>query len=411
MKKVFIISEVIEPKKVKGVRYSKRIHNKGTNIATELHTWKFKTSKGNEVEIIFKPTSGDRAYDVSFFVNEEMSAQKSGGDSDKEILAGVFTLLPKLADKLGAQNLTMESYDERLDQRRTLKGLDYKKVEKDFTKEFERLLSEEEDEALRQKLRQTYNHIFVDKDWDISGVYTFIGRQGQKYQKLNNLFKDYRDAYLSNQEGGYEIKVNRRYNIYKQLIPRFMKDWEIYEYPNYFYFELKRKVVQEGRLLEQELFSSFFDESEGLVSDDGQIEELGQMNSDDVYEKAYSLAYNLGVGITRDRELKYVIFDKDNENLLVGALFTSLEPSSLRTKDMTFSFDVVVHRKYQKTGIGTHLIEIAIREYQSFANEFDGVRLRVDVINSIAKSLLSKKFNFRVIKRLGTERWLMAPKK
>lgn len=119
---------------------------------------------------------------------------------------------------------------------------------------------------------------------------------------------------------------------------------------------------------------------------------------------AYSLAYNLGVGITRDRELKCVILDQDSENLVVGALFTSLE-------DNIFSFDVVVHRNYQKTGIGTKLINIALDEYQNYAYDNENLKLKVDVINPIMKNILSKKFNFRVVKKLSNDRWLMTLKK
>lgn len=403
-KKIFLLNELVEPRQVKGLRYSKRIHNKGTNIATELYVWKFTTSKGNVVEIVFKPTSGEKAYEVSFAVNKEMDATKSGGDSDKEIMSGVFSLLPNLANKLGAQNLTMEAYEERPEQFRVIKNKDYQQLEKSLSDELKRSIAQETNPLVKEKLQKAYQSIFVDKV-DVSNIYTLITREGNKFQKLNNLFDEYRSAVLSNKEGGHKIKINRRYNIYKQLLPRYMKDWEITEYPNYFYFELTKKNVQHNSLNEQHLVTLGVDEDSGdIYGDEDEIEELGFLRYEDVFEQAGSLAYNLGIGITRDRQLKYVVFDQENENLMVGALFTSLENN-------IFSFDIVVHKKYQRTGIGTYLTKIALEEYQNLAYDYDGLKLKVDVINPVAKDMLIKKFNFRVIKKLTPSRWLMTAKK
>lgn len=236
-----LLPEMIDPLTPKNVRFSKKIHNKGTNLATLLKKFSYNTISGNKVEIICKQKSEDN-YEISFLVNGNIENDKTFFDRD--VLRTVFTLLPKIADKLNMKTIFIESYSDEGDKKilKNFNGddllsnlidvleeslLKYENVKKgvNFNSSIYKQYEQEiyKFEYFLNFLKNKNNFIW---DFKNNEKLTFYF----KNDELETAYNKYRLFVLSNSEQGVEIKKNRRHSIYKNLLPKFMTDWDIKEY-------------------------------------------------------------------------------------------------------------------------------------------------------------------------------------
>jgi hypothetical protein len=124
--KLWLLSEIADLTKPKG-KVVKRtmIRNPGTNLATPVIQYSWKTSLDNIIKLKFIP-KGDNVYEVLFYVNDTLyddASSKLGKNRDVEILGNVFYVIKDKADRLGAQELRFEGYGSEGDTK-VIKGVD-----------------------------------------------------------------------------------------------------------------------------------------------------------------------------------------------------------------------------------------------------------------------------------------------
>lgn len=254
--KILILKELFDTERIpKGIKYRTKIKNKGSNLAKEIHVASFKTSKNNKVDIIIDPEQ-NHSYKVSFFVNGKMEEQPRG-IQDTEILSGVLNLLPKIADKYNMEEIQIESWTDNNEFHIT-RNLPLEDKKEFLLKKLNHYLK-----AANKNDLPFYNN--AEKEYGIKMVSGFLEILGDKEKEasyihnikdfvppphsnisteISEAYKEYRKRVLSNTEDGYKIPKNRRHNIYKNLLPRFMPHWDIKEIAYgvaYKGFELTRK--------------------------------------------------------------------------------------------------------------------------------------------------------------------------
>lgn len=245
-----IINEIIEPKMPKNVRHSKPIHNRGTNTATQLEKFSYQTSNGNKVEIICKPHGNDR-YEISFAVNGKMENDKSF--FDREVLKTVFTLLPKIADKLNMQQIFVESFTDDNDDK-TYKNLSGLNLLPQLEIEVKEAIQQYED-RIKTLIKNSQNFEYYEMEVHrLKYFLNFLQNKDNfkwefnkhqsltyyiKNEKLDLIYEKYRLSVLSNQPDGVKVTRNRRHSIYQKLLPKFMPNWKIQDHK--FAFSLYRK--------------------------------------------------------------------------------------------------------------------------------------------------------------------------
>lgn len=113
---------------------------------------------------------------------------------------------------------------------------------------------------------------------------------------------------------------------------------------------------------------------------------------------AYNLAKDRGIYISNSKDLLYVSYDTNIEKV-VGALF--------RSYGTTYSFDIVVDSSYERAGIATNLVKIAISDYNEFKQHDRKLKMEIDCINPIMADILRRKFGFKDGGSSSTERITM----
>jgi ribosomal protein S18 acetylase RimI-like enzyme len=143
--------------------------------------------------------------------------------------------------------------------------------------------------------------------------------------------------------------------------------------------------------------------NEVVFYDDLESESEDPLDASDFESDAYKLARSLDIRVLNSHSFIGGFVDENNQ--VVAALF---EPTDFQD---CYSFDVVVHPAHQKKGLGSQLVDSAIKDFevlQSFANDL-GVSdfdYCIHVVSFEMKSILESK-GFYVYQNLGSESWLM----
>jgi ribosomal protein S18 acetylase RimI-like enzyme len=122
---------------------------------------------------------------------------------------------------------------------------------------------------------------------------------------------------------------------------------------------------------------------------------------EDLHDKAYKLAYNRGIRISSSKDLLYVFYDTIIEKV-IGAVF--------RDSIGKYSFDIVVDSGYERTGIETKLVKIAIDDYEMQKEYDEDLEMEIDCINPVMSDILRRKFGFKDGAVLGPDRIIMTKK-
>jgi hypothetical protein len=127
-------------------------------------------------------------------------------------------------------------------------------------------------------------------------------------------------------------------------------------------------------------------------------------DQEDAETQAQNIAKKSNMNILRNQNLKVVLFDSLTKKI-VGALWTS-------DNNYYFSFDIAIDKDYQGLKLSHILIKNAIKEYNILTDYGNyNIPMEVDVINPMLANILKTKYNFRVIKRISSDRVIMALKK
>jgi len=248
-----VLLEIIDKKMPKGVKHGTFVRNRGTNSAMEYQKFTFTTAKNNKVKIVvlLKHVGDDKIGDIRFFVNDEMDSNPNQ-PLDFDILRGVFSYLPKIVEKFNLNKIQIESHTDEGDDK-ILRKLPYKDLEKELKEKITAILPFFKQDILRYI--ESYQNMVLDwverflkyldgdeSQWDIEKAYKVADLR--YFQEINSLYLKYRDAKLSYRPEGLLTSVNRRHNIYKKLLPKFLPDWDIEETPFIKGFELTKRNLK-----------------------------------------------------------------------------------------------------------------------------------------------------------------------
>jgi hypothetical protein len=119
----------------------------------------------------------------------------------------------------------------------------------------------------------------------------------------------------------------------------------------------------------------------------------------DKEEALRAIAWSRDLGITSDREIGMVATDANGK--VVGGTFTSWDGEN-------YTFDIVVDKSVEGTGLGSDLLDNSIRGFNS--SEYKDINpdatMKVDVVSPTMRGMLEKR-GFEVKQLLGPNRWLM----
>ncbi len=141
---------------------------------------------------------------------------------------------------------------------------------------------------------------------------------------------------------------------------------------------------------------------------DDYFSEVG-LDEDEAYNDAHKIAKDNGINILRNMELSQILIDYNESEdkhvrvppKVIGGLWVSQNSSS-------FSFDIAIDKHYHNKGLFEMLIDAAIDEYEFNKEVYgDDFKMEVDVINPKLKEILENKYNFKVIQKIGPNRFLM----
>jgi len=252
-----LVSEAVTPRLPKGIKYGSRMINSGTMMAFKDTTAKFTTSKGNVVTVHIFP-NGDE-HEISFDVNNTRTEEDR--EHDPDILSGVLGVILKMVDKYNLSKLRIKA-DSDAGDTKYIKNLPMLNYESEFIDIVQKIINELKTidltgtppspaiEKLHAKRGTVYDpnvHVKsmiknltswidnIDKDH----IATVI-KDTKHYLTQDKLFpKQYLDDFerisseytkrkLSNVlDTGFAETRNRRYEVYKRLIPKLFKGWDI----------------------------------------------------------------------------------------------------------------------------------------------------------------------------------------
>jgi len=114
----------------------------------------------------------------------------------------------------------------------------------------------------------------------------------------------------------------------------------------------------------------------------------------DVADKAEKVAFDSGIRITRNKELKFVALDNSYSDPVIGGVWASIYYDS--DIDATvYDFDVAVDKDFRgPEKIGLKLINMAINDYKSL--DENRKCIKVFVINQKLARVLEKKYGFEI---------------
>jgi len=120
---------------------------------------------------------------------------------------------------------------------------------------------------------------------------------------------------------------------------------------------------------------------------DFNITELDPEDQWELAEKAEMISNAVGIRTGR-KDVAIVAIDANDEDKVLGAIFDT----TINIEDgMEYSFDVVVDPAFQKSGVGSALIDAAVKKYNWLAQDIDNLYARVWVINPILVSALERR--------------------
>ena len=109
---------------------------------------------------------------------------------------------------------------------------------------------------------------------------------------------------------------------------------------------------------------------------------------EDLADMSYKLAEDRGIRISSSHDLLYAFYDTIVKKV-VGAIF--------RGAIGVYSFDIVVDSGYERSGLATKLVKIAIDDYEMHKEGNEDLAMIIDCINPIMSDILEKKFGFKEI--------------
>ena len=114
----------------------------------------------------------------------------------------------------------------------------------------------------------------------------------------------------------------------------------------------------------------------------------------DVVNKAEIVAYEAGVRISSNKELKFVALDRSYSDPIIGGVWIATYHDNEQDA-IVFDFDVAVDKEFRSSAlIGLKLIETAIDEYKNL--DYDRKYIKVWVINPKLVRVLERKYGFEI---------------
>lgn len=146
-------------------------------------------------------------------------------------------------------------------------------------------------------------------------------------------------------------------------------------------------------------FKTYYTENNDIridyVDNEGYGDEDGGADPHEADSYASNLANRVGLGITRDRDLRGVAM---YNNEMVGAIWSAFDGE-------VHTFDVAVEPKYQTKGIGSKLIDYGINDFDNMDYP-ENASLEFDVTSPISRGALERR-GFHVDNVIGKNRWIM----
>jgi hypothetical protein len=273
---ISILKEIFEPTYPKGVKVSKVKKAGPQNSIIIKNQYRFKTSNGNDVRVLFDVNDETQTADIIFYVNDKLSDDSSaqeGVTRDEEILPNVLGVVKRFADKKQLKTITFTAWSGQGD-KKVVKNLDYKQFKEPLITAFNAFNDEiknHEVTYLPVTDRQKELSIKIKKELTpIPDIYKerVLNQLQNIKQKIDNddykikeladnmayakeltkfktfsrfieLLKRYSDALMSNSESGLVKTRNRRKDLYIKLVQRFFSDWKLDVFGDS--FELTRK--------------------------------------------------------------------------------------------------------------------------------------------------------------------------
>tara|TARA_R110002126_G_scaffold82497_10_gene202244 strand:- start:13683 stop:15074 length:1392 start_codon:yes stop_codon:yes gene_type:complete len=156
----------------------------------------------------------------------------------------------------------------------------------------------------------------------------------------------------------------------------------------------------------------------GYTEGDDYFSEVG-LDEYEAHDDAHKIANDNGINILRDMDLSQVLIDfgesKDKHIRLhprvIGGLWVNQNSSY-------FSFDIAIDKHYHNKGLFEMLINAAIDEYEYNKEIYGDLKhqdddddidfhMEVDILTPELAKILINKYNFKVVEKIGSNRFLM----
>lgn len=254
------LNEIVSPQKPLQPRKSTIIKNKSSNTAKPVLQYTWKTSLGNKVELQFDKNYED-SYVVIFYVNGTHYDDETSGENrtrDPEVLNTVIFMMKKVADQLGAKELSFTGQDSPRDYKKlfnmpleptktnllaTLKDI-VKTVESrtpqmipptqktiDIYTKLKRPIPSAKLDFDPKNLNIIKNVISdVEANRRIPEFFSFfqeLKNLGFDFLILEKQIRIFNQIIQSRTEEGWTRHKNRRAEVFEKLVKKFFGDWTI----------------------------------------------------------------------------------------------------------------------------------------------------------------------------------------
>lgn len=156
-------------------------------------------------------------------------------------------------------------------------------------------------------------------------------------------------------------------------------------------FEKRKNIIKKIKSINYEIIN--LDEEKNDI--------LNSLIKKQYYQEAEELAKKESLGLTPDKELKYVVCDKNNN--VIGASWTSFD-----TNTKEYSFDIVVNRDFQSLNIGSMILDEVINIPKKYIDYDPFSKHNITVTSERMKTMLENR-NFDV-KQEYFNNWIMEKK-